>query len=348
MIKGVRMPATDVPIVIYDGDFVSHWLRTVAIAVACEAHTSSYFDADKDSTAMGTIYMALWDELPGTTKVHVGKAQDIRRTTDSLHAKYMHRWLHITSMKGPWEGQLYLEQKEKDRQEAEKRLNAIFAGARDANLAELRRTQNAIRILSTVKLASGILIAAITGGVGLAAIGAEGAAALTLFGVEVGGSTVAGSVVMVETINFGYSVTGALIGDWNQGKNARVAAVRFEEKKQVAETLLGALAEVVKTVLLARHSKAKAIYEAARSQARKLSFQVASGGLKRAALQQAKNASRVAAEEARLAKQAMRNSGGWKSTIGQRALAGVSVIFAAVDVWGAVSEFREDWEEAGN
>lgn len=335
------MAEPSVPIICYDFTAVSRFFRSVAVSVALQRNTMLEWTTYRDSSVLNGIYAILfWKGAPGTAEIRTGNSFWIEKETDELHERFLLAWLNKLHEGGPEDANAYVSHMAGVREAAKDAIYDVIRDAAAINSAIAGETRDAIVFLSRVRLAGAVGVAVIGGaaGVAFAAAAVGGGTAvggLTIFGLEAGASAGAFSAVGV-----GYSVTGSLIKTWEDGPKAKVAAVSMEAGKAGASAAAGTLAQTVFDQALTDQARSKQIISSAEGQIRKHSERLAQENLRVAA--RAKSSSivnqstrQIAGESDNLAR------AGNAARYAGAAAKGIPVVFAAMDIIGAFSDYRD-------
>ncbi len=336
------MAEPSIPIICYDFTAVSRFFRSVAVSMALQRNTMLEWTTYRDSSVLNGIYAVLfWKGAPGTAEIRTGNSFWVEKETDELHERFLLAWLKKLHEGGPEDANAYVSHMAGVREAAKDAIYDVIRDAAAINSAVAGETRDAIVFLARVRLAGAVGVAVIGGAAGVAfaaaAIGGGAAAAggLTIFGLQAGASAGAFSAV-----GLGYSVTGSLIKTWEDGPKAKVAAVSMEAGKAGASEAAGTLAQKVFDQALTDQARSKQIISSAEGQIRKHSERLAQENLRVAARAKSSNivnqsTRQIAGESDNLAR------AGNAARYAGAAARGIPVVFAAIDIMDAFSDYRD-------
>jgi hypothetical protein len=312
-----------VPLVVMDLDPTLKFLRSASMTRAMAESTSLEWKTYDDSTVINALYTVFfWKEKPGFAEVNTATGEKLRTRHAQILDGYVDKWL-ATLGQGPSPMKQYLDHLAKIRASDHENIDFIFREAREINKMVTDQLRTTIRTLAGVKLAGTIAVAALGG---YAAIAIGGATA-----------TVAGGV------SAAYSVTGAVIKEWNSVPTGQVMAVGKELGKYGAGEYGGQLAEET----LKKAGESSALYQKMLEKAER-GIAHHSRTVQEAAKQRVRNkAARKLVEKQ--AQQATAQQGLQQAArtaqIGKGLKVGVPVVFALWDMIEGVSDFNETWEQ---
>jgi hypothetical protein len=306
------------PAICYDLQTVSQFYRSVALSVAMQRHTRTQWVEYRDSSVLNAIYgLMCWKVAPGSVEV-VQSTAKIDATTGELHEQYLNAWLRKLMQQGPMVANHHATQMGRLRDDARGFVQEAIRDATELNREIVGETSAAIKKLALIRLG---------GTVGVAVIGATGAIVLTGAGAA-----------LVSGVGLAYSVTGSIIKTWEQGGTA--SAVAIDVGKAGADAGLGKFAEAKRIKALADQTKAQHVIRSAQGQIRKQSERLLQEGLRKR--QASKATSILRGSKAQLARQqGVLARAGQMAKAASVAAKAVPLVFAAMDVWGAWTEYDE-------
>lgn len=336
------MAAPEIPVICYDFTAVSRFFRSVAIAMALQRNTRLEWTTYRDSSVLNGIYAVMfWKGAPGTAEIRTGSGFAVEQETEELHERFLLAWLKKLHEGGPEAANAYVSHMAEVREAARAAVDDVIRDAGSINSEVAGETHDAIVFLARVRLAATVGVAVIGGAAGIAFAaaaaggGAAAAGGLTVFGLQAGASAGAFSAV-----GLGYSVTGSVIKTWEDGPKAKIAAVSMEVGKAAVSEAGGTMAQNAFDRALTEQARSKQIISSAEGQIRKHSERLAEEKLRQASLRKSRDiversTRQIAAESDNLARagNAARHAGA--------AARGIPVVFAAIDIWDAFSDYRD-------
>jgi hypothetical protein len=323
-----------VPLICYDLFAVSRFFRSAAVVIALQHHTSVEWVTYRDSTVLNAVYTVLfWKEPPGNAQVKSGRPEAIARTTDEWHLRFLTTWIDKLHQGGPAAGNAYVQHVGQLRAMAHQDLNNLYRDVSQINADVINQTQDAIVTLARIRLTATVGVAVIGGVAGVAfALGAAGAAGgVTVLGLEAGASATTFGLG-----GLGYSMTNSIIKSWEQGPQAKVAAVSLDGGKYAASETGGKVAERVLEGAAAQQARSSQIIRSAEGQIRKYSQRLAEQGLRKAQVRKAQSI--IGQSTAQAAREsATLSSAARTAKLARGAGASIPVVFAAwdiIDAWG--------------
>jgi hypothetical protein len=332
---------TILPTVCFDLSAISRFFRSCALTIATQQTTQIQWATYRDSKVLNAVYfMMFWKEPPGFAEVSMATKFDLEKKTDELHQQYLFAWVRKLALEGPRSAQIYVDNMIRAREISRLAVQDLFREVGSINADVINQTQQAISDLAKIKLGAQVGVAVIGGVAGLAFIGAAaaggaGGASLMIVGLKAGATATGFAVVGGAN-----SITHSMIKTWEGGAAAKVAGVSMEAGKITASEIAGAAAGRSLERALSGSTQAAQIIKSAQGEIAKFSARLAQEGLKKSAQAKATNivASRTA--QAAVQKTALQ---GFQQTARVAATAGrsIPVLFAALDVWDAVGDYRE-------
>jgi len=205
------------PVICFDLQRTLIFLKSVALLVAIQRHTQLQWTPYRDSAVLNGIYKVLsWKGAPGTVEVSQDWAK-INVTQDQLFEDFV-----ITFCKklneGPRAVIQYLTLLERLKEDARGFIAQTFADAKEINNEIAKVANDAVHTLASIKLASSIAVAGLSGGIGV--LGSAGG----IFGFTAG---VTGKMVFqAGLVSLGYNVAGLAVKSVTSGTDACAVAVR--------------------------------------------------------------------------------------------------------------------------
>ncbi len=340
------MATPGAPLICYDLPTVSRFFRSVALAIAFQKHTSIEWVTYRDSKVLNAVYAVLfWKEPPGTAEVKMASRQSIERTTDELHQQFLFAWIDKLHQGGPTAGNDYVNQMARLRDYARQAVQDVYRDASQINAEVINQTQDAIVALARIKLAATVGVAVIGGAAGVAfALGAAGGAAaggITVFGLQAGASATTFGLA-----GFGYSATNSILKTWEQGPQAKIAAVSVDTGKYVASEAGGKIAGGVLDKALAQQGRSAQIMSSAEGQIRKYSQKLAEETLRKGQRRKAQNIVHGATQQ--LARETANfNKAAQTAKLARGVGVGIPVLFAAWDIKDAWGDYQETMQAVG-
>ena len=313
------MANKSVPAICVDLPVVSRFCRSVALAVASQQHTRLEWVEHRDSSVINALYSVMfWMTPPGVAEVKQSSRDKIEQTTDELHQRYLSAWIRKLHERGPLAANGYINDLAKVRDHARDALSSLFQDASQINRMVAGELKSAIINLARIKLG---------GSVGVAVLGAAGAIVLAPAGA-----------LICSGVSLGYSTTTTLAKTWEQGGAAKAVGIEFG--KAGAGEALGRAAEAGQLRALAGQARAENIIRSCEGEIRKYSQRLAQEGLRKAQIAKAQNIVGRATAQKAGQQQAAISAGRW-AKVGGAAKVGVPLVFAAMDIWGAWTDYDE-------
>ncbi len=299
---------------------VARFLWSVAHARALDRHTHASWVEYKESTVLNVVYTVLWWKAgPGTVEVSQNR-EAIKESTQTLFVQYFDTFIK-TLPQGVNHVADYLNRMDQVRASALESVQNLFNEAQRINAEVIGQINQAIRDLAAVKLGATIVLAGMTGGLAVAG---------------------SGLALAAGSVNLGYSVTGAVVKNWASLKGAGAMAIDVGKEllKEGVQQAATKGAEVVTAMgtmqaFLAAGKWDEAVQEVdklTKEMAKKVSNKKkAKAGRKLGEAQAAKGVARKEMEQGVKLQQA-----------GGKVLRAVPIVFAAIDIINAVSEYQDD------
>ncbi len=319
------MPNQPIPAICYDLNAVSHFFRSVALAIAFQQHTQQEWVVQQDSSVINALYsMMFWKEPPGVVEIRQSSRARIEATTDQYHERFLLAWVRKLNQMGPVAANAYVNEMLLLRDHARAAVQEIFRDASQINQMVAGELKDAITDLARIKLA---------GTVGVAVLGATGAIVLAPAGALICGG-----------VSLGYSSSCALIKSWDQGGIAKAVGVSTEGGKAVGSELLGRAAGAAEIKALAQQSRAQQIIRSCEGEIRKFSERLAQEGLRKAQIAKARNiVGRATTQVA--AQQQVAGQAGRALKLAGAAKVGVPLVFAAWDIWEGITDYNDTMKQ---
>ena len=329
---------TTVPTVCFDLPAISRFFRSCALTIATQLTTQVQWTTYRDSKVLNAIYTVLfWKEPPGIVEINTATASELDRKTDELHQQFLTAWVRKLATEGPYAAAKYVESMGRLRESSRQAVQDLFREVGSVNEQVMGETQQAISNLAKIKLGAQLGVAAIGGVAGVAFVGtaAVGTAGLSILGVQAGATTTGFAVVGAAN-----SITHSLIKTWEDSTRAKVVGVSIESGKIALSEFGGTVAGKSLERALQGSARSAAIIRSAQGEIAKYSARLAQDGLKKSATAKATNI--VTARTAQVAAQNTAQQGFQQTArIATGVGRSIPVIFAALDAWDAVADYRE-------
>lgn len=315
------MSMSSLPAICYDLNTISHFFRSVGLAMAFQQHTQQEWVVQRDSSVLNALYSVMfWKEPPGVVEIRQSSRARIEETADQFHERFLMEWIRRLAEQGPSAANIYVAQMTGIRDHARAAVQELFRDASQINQMVAGELKDAITDLARIKLA---------GTVGVALLGATGAIVLAPAGAMICGG-----------VSLGYSSSCSLIKTWEQGPFAKAVGVGTEGSKAVGSEILGRAAGAKEIKALAQQGKAQQIIRSCEGEIRKYSQRLTQDGLRKAQLAKARGivgraTSQVAGQQQVLT-QATR-----AGQMAGAAKVGVPLLFAAWDIWEGFTDYNE-------
>jgi hypothetical protein len=330
------MAVKQVTVVCYDLNAISGFFRSAAVVMSLQQHTSLRWLSDDDDGLIEQIFSAVFGR---TAYVGQDSHEAIERTTDLLHGSFLLTWVDVLHTKGPTAANDFVTEVAIRRARANQQLHDVFHNVASTNDARLEDAKDVVRTLAAIKLGATIGVTVIALTVAIVATGGA-AGGIVILGMEAGASP-----AVFGGLAAGYSITSAVIKDWEKGPAAQAVAVSRESSKAAAGEGLGEAAKHGLEKALAKQGKAEQIISSAEGQIRKYSQRLAQNGLRVG--QQRKATNIIGQSRNQIAKQTSIVADAAKTArLARIAGKGIPVIFAAWDVFDAFQEYNETMEQA--
>jgi hypothetical protein len=264
------------------------------------------------------VYSVLtWKTPPGNVEIRQPK-EKIEKLTAELHEKYLLAWVRKVHEQGPTAANKYVADMLKVREDAQGFLSDTYRDAHSINQQVVGETASAIKDLAKIRLGASV---------GVAALGAAGALVLAPAGA-----------LMVTGVSLGYSSGCAIATNWEQGGAAKAVAIEVA-KAGAAEGVDRGTAKVVAGAL-ATQDKAAQVIRSAQGEIRKYAARLLQEGLRKSQAAKATNiVNRATAQVAQ--QQSVLKQASQVAKVGRGVKIALPLVFAAVDIWGAWTEYDE-------
>jgi len=307
-----------IPAICYDLHTVSRFFGSVALSVATQRETHLHWTEYRDSSVLNAVYSVLtWKTPPGNVEIRAPK-EKIESLGSELHEQYLLAWLRKLHEQGPAAANKYAADMTKLREDARGFLSDIYRDAHSINQQVIGETAAAIKDLAKIRLGASV---------GVAALGAAGALVLAPAGA-----------LIVSGVSLGYSSACAIAKTWEQGNTAK--AVAIEVGKASLNEALDRQAGRVVSGALANQEKAQQVIRSAEGMIRKYSARLGQEGLRKAQLAKAQNIVGRAAAQVQQQHQVLQQAKR-VAKVGGALKTAVPIVFAAVDVFGAWTDYDE-------
>ncbi len=299
---------------------VARFLWSVAHARAVDRHTHASWVDYKESTVLNVIYTVMWwKEGPGTVEVSQNR-EAIRESTQTFFVQYFDTFIK-TIPQGVSHVVDYLDRMDQVRASALESVQNLFGETQRINAEIIGQTNQAIRNLAAVKLGSTIILAGMTGGLAV---------------------TGSGLALAAGSVNLGYSVTGAVVKNWASLKGAGAMAIDVGKEllKEGVQQAATKGAETMMALGTMQAFLAAGKWDEAVQEVDKLTKEIAR-----------KVSNKKKARVGRKLNEAQAVKGGARKEIeqgvklqqaGGKVLRAVPIVFAAIDIINAVSEYEDD------
>ena len=314
-------------VIVYKLNEVSSFLLSVAKATATIQHTRVRWEEYRDSTVLNVIYAIMpWKGQPGIAVVD----QDfnaIQKSIHDHHRRYLSTWLDKVALEGAPGGNRYLQSMQNIKTMAEQDLQNTVNNVSGINADALNQTNEAIRNLARIKLASAVTLAVLT--VGPAALGGSVAffTVTPLGGLAVGGLGVANGIVH------------SMIKNWDDDADMSYT-IALDTSMPIAEAATGAAVDMYGAEANQIAAQSRHLMSSTQGIIDRYSRRAADEALKESARRNA--AATVVRESERLAAHTQAASRARAaSTLAKGAGATLSVVFAGRDIYTAFNDYDE-------
>jgi hypothetical protein len=339
----------------YDLPTVGRFFRSVALSIAMQRLTKLRWETYRDSAFINGLYkVVFWMEPPGTAEVKIAEGAPLRELTDELQEKYMTAWLTILFERGPVEGANYVRRMAELRDYSTNAVKELIHEARAINNAVLGETETAIARLATIRLVASVGVTVIGASVAIAAVGAAalGAATGTSVGISVFGIPAGASALTFTGLNTAYSVTTAVAKTWEGASQADVVAVSPGDavQKELIKTGIsegaGAIAGKRMTNAVLQEGASNKIIAKMMDLALKQSRRLREEALRNGQIR--KTHELIGRYMGTVDQEAAKRAAAQKTALTAAAFArAVPVVFAGIDIWSAVSDYKDTMSRLG-
>jgi hypothetical protein len=327
-----------IPVAVLELDTVIRFIRSCAMTHALAESATLEWKSYDDSTFLNIAYGLLpWKEKPGHVEVQIAAGKKLDDRFQSLAVEWVNKWLDRASQH-PSTMCEYLNRMQSIRETNREKIDFVFREASAINREVEQQLNTTIRTFATIKLASTIAIALMSGGAAIAIAG--GATGLT-----VGGATLAfgGSGTAIGAVSSGYGLTCTIIKEWNSVPSAKALAISKDVGKAVGGEAIDKTADHMLKKAAASQTLQQKLLDKASRQIDHYSRMVAEAGRQRVRNKAAqKLAERKIQQQS--AQQGLRQAGNLAKA-GQVLKYGAPIVFAAMDIWDGVSDYREIWNQ---
>jgi hypothetical protein len=336
------MAAPDIPLICYDFTEVSRFFRSVAMTIALQRNTLLEWSTYRDSLVLNGIYSALfWKAPPGTVEVRTADRLAMEEEVDKLHERFVLAWLRKLHEGGPEAGNAYVDHMAEVRQAARDALDDVLHDAARMNSEVAGETRDAIVMLARYRLAAGVGVAVIGGAAGIAFAaaaaggGAAAAGGITVFGLQAGASGAA-----FGTAGLGISVTNTIVKTWENGPEAKLAAVSMDAGKAAVSEAGGTVAQSAVHKALTQQARSEQIIRSAEAMIKQHSERLARDDLRKGSLRKSRNIVEKSTRQVARESDALTRAGNLARQAGTFAK-GIPVVFAAMDIIGALGDYQQ-------
>jgi uncharacterized Zn-binding protein involved in type VI secretion len=329
---------TQIPVAVLELDTVIRFIRSCAITHALAESAKLEWKTYDDSTFLNIAYGLLpWKEKPGFAEVQIAAGKQLDERFESLSLSWLETWL-LRGSQSPSMMADYLNRLDKIRTSDRETLDFVFREARAINNEVTQQLNTTIRTFAAIKLGSTIAIALLSGGAAIAIAG--GATGLTI-----GGATVAfgGSGTAIGAVSSGYGLTCTIIKEWNSVPSAKALAISKDVGKAVGGEAIDKTADHILKKAAASQTLQQKMLDKATRQIDHYARMVSQTGRQRVRNRATQKLAQKQIQQ-QTAQQGMRQA----ANLGRAGTAlkfGAPIIFAAMDIWDGVSDFREVWSD---
>jgi uncharacterized Zn-binding protein involved in type VI secretion len=327
-----------IAVAVLELDTVIRFIRSCAMTHALAESAKLEWKTYDDSTFLNIAYGLLpWKEKPGSVEVQIATGRKLNERFESLSLSWMDTWL-LRGSQSPAMMVDHLNRLEKIRTSDRETLDFIFREAQAINNEVTQQLNTTIRTFAAIKLGSTIAIALMSGGAAIAIAG--GASAVTL-----GGATLAfgGSGTAIGAVSAGYGLTCTVIKEWGAVPSAKALAISKDVSKTAAGEAIDKTADHMLKKAAASQTLQQKLLDKATRQINHYSKMVAESGRQRVRNRAAQKLAQKQIQQ-QTAQKGLRQAGNM-ATAGKALKYGAPIIFAAVDIWDGISDFREVWDQ---
>lgn len=326
------------PVALLELDTVIRFIRSCAITHALAESATLEWKTYDDSTFLNVVYGLLpWKEKPGHVEVQIAAGKKLDDRLQALSIEWVDKWLQRASQH-PSTMCEYLNRMQSIRETDREKIDFVFREASAINREVEQQLNSTIRTFAAIKLGSTIAIALLSGGAAIAIAG--GATGLTI-----GGATLAfgGSGTAIGAVSGGYSVTCTIIKEWNSVPSAKALAISKDVSKAVGGEVIDKTADHILKKAAASQTLQQKLLDKATRQIDHYARMVAEAGRQRVRNKAAQKLAQRQIQQ-KTAQQGLRQA----TNLGKAGTAmkfGAPIVFAALDIWDGVSDFREIWDQ---
>jgi len=320
-----------VPVLLFSMDKTMKYLKSAAMCRAMAESCNLEWKSYDDSMVINAIYKLMpWKDKPGSVDVKMAGKEELGERYGFWLKKFVSRWTASMSM-GPLAAKTCMDGFERQKERDRAHIAHVAQDARDINAEVANQLGDSIKVLATVKLASTILVAGISGGAAMASVAYIGT---PLYAGLAAGATKLGA------INTGYSILGSVISNWNEGAKAQAVGVSWEGGKAIGGKIGSDAGEAIFGFgkAAAEGSEAAMSIAAARMNQARQGFMNAARHRGRAG---ASRAFRKGAEQMAGAVEGVKQARGAMAT-GARVVVVSAAIFSLIDIGQGINEFTKD------
>ena len=324
-------PRAPAPVLLFSLEKTMKYLRSAAMSRAMAESCNLEWKTYDDSMVINAIYALMpWKEKPGSVEMKMAGKEELGERYGHYLRKYVTNWTTAMFM-GPVAVKTCLDRIDLQRERDRAHIAQVAQDVREINAEVANQLGDSIKVLASIKLASTILVAGISGGAAVASVAYIGTP------LYAGLSASAGTL---GAINTAYSITGSIVSNWYKSPTAKAVGVTVEGVKAAGGKIGGDVGEAIfkggKAAM--EGSEAGMSIAAARMNQAREGFMNAARHRGRA------NARRAFEKGAQQMTQAVEgvNQARRTMSLGSKVVVGAAVFFAAVDIYQGIGEFSED------
>jgi hypothetical protein len=313
-------------VIVYKLSEVSAFLLSVAKATATIQHTRVRWEEYRDSTVLNVIYAIMpWKGHPGMAVVDQ-EFNAIQQSIHDNHRRYLSTWLDKTALEGAPGGNRYLQGMQNVKTMAEQDLQNTLHNVSDINNDVLNETNQGIRNLAHIKLASAVTLAVLTVG---PALGSH----VAFFAVTNTGKLVIGGMGVAN------GITHSMIKNWDNDVDMSLT-VAIDNSMPVSEAATGAALDMYDAQSKQIAAQSRHLMSSTQGIIDRYSRRAVDEALKESARRNA--TATVARETGRLAAHTQAASrAATAAKLAEGAGTTLSVLFAGRDIANALDDYNE-------
>lgn len=327
-----------IPVAVLELDTVIRLIRSCAMTHALAESAKLEWKTYDDSTFLNIAYGLLpWKEKPGFAEVQIATGKKLHERFETLSLSWLETWLQRGSQ-SPALMVDYLNRMDKIRDMDRETMDFIFREAQAINNEVTQQLNSTIRTFAAIKLGATVAVALLSGGAAIAIAG--GATGLTI-----GGATMAfgGGGTAIGAVSTGYGLTCTIMKEWNSVPTAKALAISKDLGKAAGGEVIDKTADHILKKAAASQTLQQKMLDKATRQIDHYARMVNEAGKQRVRNRAAQKLAQRQIQQ-QTAQQGLKQAGNL-ARAGQVAKYGAPIIFAAMDIWDGVSDFREIWNE---